>query len=255
MIIDRILEGVLFAIAFRTGLRLLSQPGETPPALARRLGRRRLPVVAIVITAVLAAGCVLELAWPGALDALRQQPSGAWWQTFTAPFVQEGIAGALFNVISAAIVLAMAEWQWGRLAATAIWLTGAWGPMGDLAQLAGYHVSAADVTAYSAGSSGATYFTAATLCAALLGSAAGRARLLGLVAPAIAAGMWIVTNDGHGVLFVEGFALGLLLWAGRRALHLPAPADSTAPGPAGPASPGATAGDGSRRPVDVTISC
>ncbi|HEY2287192.1 MAG TPA: rhomboid family intramembrane serine protease [Streptosporangiaceae bacterium] len=253
MMTERILEGVLFAIAVRTGVRLLSQPGETAPALARRLGRQRPPIAAIIITTVLAAGCVLELAWPGALDALRQQPSGAWWQAFTAPFVQEGIAGALFNLISAAIVLALAEWQWGRLAGAAIWLTAAWAPVGDLAQLAGYHVSAANVTAYSAGSSGATYFTAATLCAALLGRAAGRTRLLGLVAPAIAAGMWILTNDGHGVLFTEGFVLGLLLRAGQRALHLPAPADGTAPPPAGLASPGAIAGRG--RAVDSTISC
>lgn len=229
MLIERILEGALFAIALRTGLRLLSQPGEEAPALARRLCRQRLPIVTIIITAVLVAGCVLELAWPGALDALRQQPSGAWWQTFTAPFMQEGVAGAVFNVISAAIVLAMAEWQWGSLTAAAIWLIGAWAPVGDVAHLAGYKVSAANVAAYSAGSSGATYFTAATLCAALLWTAAGRTRLLGLVAPAIAAVMWFVTNDGHGVLFVEGFVLGLLLWAGRRVLHITGPAAGPAP--------------------------
>ena len=102
----------------------------------------------------------------------------------------------------------------------------------------GLQVSAANTAAYSAGSSGATYFTAATLCAALLWTATGRTRLLGLVAPAIAAVMWIVTNDGHGVLFVEGFALGLLLWAGRRVLHI----NGTAAGPA-PTDPGR-----SRRP-------
>jgi hypothetical protein len=232
MIIERILEGALFAVTARTGIRLLSQPGESGPALVRRLGRRRLPIVAIIITAVLVAGCVLELAWPGALDALRQQSSGAWWRAFTAPFVQEGVTGALFNVISAAFVLAMAEWQWGRLTAAASWLIGAWGPLGDVAQLAGYHVPAANVIAYSAGSSGATYFTAATLCAALLWTVPGRARLLGLVAPAIAAGMWIVTNDGHGVLFIEGFVLGLVLGAGRRALHIAAP--PAGPAPAGP---------------------
>jgi membrane associated rhomboid family serine protease len=232
MLIERILEGALFAIALRTGLRLLSQPGEEAPALVRRLGRQRLPIAAIIITAVLIAGCVLELAWPGALDALRQQPSGAWWQTFTAPFVQEGVAGALFNVITAAVVLVMAEWQWGRLTAAAIWLIGAWAPVGDVAQLTGYKVSAANVAAYSAGSSGATYFTAATLCAALLCTAAGRTRLLGLVAPAIAAVMWIFTNDGHGVLFIEGFVLGLLIWAGRRALHISGP--FAGPEPAGP---------------------
>jgi hypothetical protein len=151
--------------------------------------------------------------------------------------MQEGVIGALFNVISAAIVLAMAEWQWGRLTAAAIWLIGAWAPVGDVAQLAGYKVSAANVAAYSAGSSGATYFTAATLCAALLWTAAGRTRLLGLAAPAIAAVMWIVTNDGHGVLFIEGFVLGLLLLAGRRALHLSAPVAGSAPADPGTQPP------------------
>jgi hypothetical protein len=237
MITERILEGALFAVTFRTGIRLLSQPGESESGMARRLASRRRPIVAVIITAALVAGCVLELAWPGALDALRQQPSGPWWQACTAPFVQEGIAGAVFNVISAAIVLAMAEWQWGRLAAAAIWLIGAWAPVGDLAQLAGYHVSAADVTAYSAGSSGATYFTAATLCAALLWTAAGPTRLLGLIAPAIAAGMWIITNDGHGVLFIEGFVLGLLLWAGRRVLAIPGPVTDAAPADRGTQPP------------------
>jgi hypothetical protein len=63
--------------------------------------------------------------------------------------------------------------------------------------------------AYSAGSSGATYFTAATLCAALV--------------------MWITTNDGHGVLFIEGFVLGLLLRAALLALRVPSPPTATVP--------------------------
>jgi hypothetical protein len=97
-------------------------------------------------------------------------------------------------------------------------MPGAWAPVGDVANLAGYHVSAASASAYSAGSSGATYFTAATLCAALLCCGAGRARLAGLAGPVIALVMWFTTNDGHGVLFVEGFAGGLLLQAARISL-------------------------------------
>ena len=76
-------------------------------------------------------------------------------------------------------------------------------------------------SAYSAGSSGATYFTAATLCAALLCRDAGRVRLLGLIGPAAALVMWIGTDDGHGVLFIEGFVLGLLPWAAPRTLGTP----------------------------------
>jgi hypothetical protein len=247
LIIERVLEAILFVVAAQSGVRLFEAAGEPPSALARRLIRRRLPVTAIVITALLAAGSLLQAAWPGALDALRQQPHGAWWRTFTAPFVQAGggLAGALFNIASAAIILALAEWQWGRLAAAAVWLAGAWAPLGDVARLAGYHVSAASASAYSAGSSGATYFTAATLSAALLCggpllaraallSGAGHARLLGLVGPVIALVMWIATNDGHGVLFIEGFVLGLLLRAALLALRIPPP--PTASTPAGPAS-------------------
>lgn len=75
-----------------------------------------------------------------------------------------------------------------------------------------------DTTAYSAGSSGATYFTAATLCAAMLWGGTGRLRLLGLVGPALALIMWVATNDGHGVVFTEGFVLGLLVWPALRLL-------------------------------------
>jgi hypothetical protein len=75
-----------------------------------------------VITALLAAGGVLQAIWPGALAALRQEPHGAWGRTFTAPFVQTGggLAGTLFNIVTAAIIVALAEWQWGRLVAAAI---------------------------------------------------------------------------------------------------------------------------------------
>lgn len=173
MIIERVLEAVLFVVAAKTAIALFSAPDEPALVLGRRLSRRRLPV--------------------------------------------------------AAIIVALAEWQWGRLIAAVIWLTAAWAPIGHLAGLAGYHVSAANATAYTAGSSGATYFTAGTLCTALVCSAAGRVRLLGLVAPTIALVMWIATNDGHGVLFTEGFVLGALLWAALRALRVRPPLDSAAP--------------------------
>jgi hypothetical protein len=232
MIIERVLEAVLFVVAAKTAIALFSAPDEPALVLFRRLSRRRRPVAAIVITATLIAGCLLEVAWPGALSALRTGPASAWWQVFTAPFVQDGgVVGALFNIVTAAIIVALAEWQWGRLIAAASWLTAAWAPIGHLAGLAGYHVSAANATAYTAGSSGATYFTAGTLCTALVCSAAGRVRLLGLAAPAIALVMWIATNDGHGVLFTEGFVLGALLWAGLRALQVRPPLEDNEQSP------------------------
>jgi hypothetical protein len=231
LIIERVLEAVLFVVAAQAGIRWFSGPDEQVPALTRRLVRRRLPAAAIVITALLAAGCLLQAAWPGALQALRQEPSGGWWRNFTAPFVQTGggVAGAAFNVASAAIIVALAEWQWGRVVAAAAWLTGAWAPVGDVAKLAGYHVPAASAAAYSAGSSGATYFTSALLCAALLCAGTGRTRLLGLAGPVIALVMWITASDGHGVVFTEGFVLGTLLWAALHALRIAIPPAAGAP--------------------------
>lgn len=72
-------------------------------------------------------------------------------------------------------------------------------------------MSTYNVAAYSAGSSGATYFTAGSICAAYILSSAGSMRWLGLAAPGIALVLWLVTNDGHGVLLAEGFVAGLLL--------------------------------------------
>src|ERR1700753_82242 len=89
-LIERVLEAILFVVAAQSGLRLFETDGEAPVSLSRRLIRRRLPVTAIVITGLLATGGLLQAAWPGALDALRQQPHGAWWRTFNAPFVQTG---------------------------------------------------------------------------------------------------------------------------------------------------------------------
>jgi membrane associated rhomboid family serine protease len=183
----------------------------------------RVPVTAIGITAALCLGSLLEVFWSGALDALRNDSSGQWWRVFTAPFVQDGIAGAAFNIIGAAIIVALAEWYWGRLITAGTWLLGAWAPVGKVAGLLDYHVSAHNAAAYTAGSSGATYFTAGTRCAALLLSGVGRERLLGLVGPAIALFMWVSLNDGHGVLFVEGFTLGLAMCWLAGVFHIPTP--------------------------------
>lgn len=221
-IVERVMETVVLIAALRCGIALLGLPWGDGRGRELRadLRRRPLPVTAISLTVLLAAGLIVSLASPGALHALSQPPSGSGgWRWFTAPFAQDGgVFGGLWNVITAFAVLALAEWSWGPVAAAVIWLVGAWAPLGDVAALVGYHVSQSDVSAYSAGSSGATYFTAATLCGALLALRSGRTRWAGLAASAIGLVMWLATNDGHGVVVVEGFVAGLLLaglWAGR----------------------------------------
>jgi hypothetical protein len=221
MYIERILEMLVLLLAVRAGAGALDIPwGDGRGAdLRADLRRRGVPWIAVVLTALLTAGFVLGLVWQGALHTLSRPGSGGGggWQTLTAPFVQQGVVGGLFNVVTAFVVLALAEWAWGPITAFAIWLLAAWAPVGAVAGLVGYHVSHTNLSAYSAGSSGATYFTAATLCAVMLAAQAGRIRWLGLAAPALGALMWATTNDGHGVMVLEGFILGLALLIARAA--------------------------------------
>jgi hypothetical protein len=211
MIIERVFESVVLIAALRTGAILVGLPwGDGQGAELRAdLRRRPRPVAAIALTTLLLAGLIVSLAWSGALPELSDTQGG--WQQFTAPFIQEGAVGGIWNVLTGFAVLVLAEWAWGPLTAVAIWLVGAWAPVGDVAALLGYHVSQSDVSAYSAGSSGATYFTAASLCGALLVTGAGRSRLAALAVPAIGLVMWLATNDGHGVMVVMGFVAGTVL--------------------------------------------
>ena len=204
--LERMLEGALIVIAIRAGAERCGFGEPSPPP-------RRRPVVAAMFALLLATGFVIGLAVPGAVDALAHTPGvGGWWRPFTAPFVQDsGIVGGAFNLVTATIVIALLEWTWGRALAAGAWLAGAWGLCAALGRVVGYHVSGVDVAAYRAGSSGATYFAAATLSAALVVHGTGRRRLLGLAGPAIAAALWVTANDGHGVVFVEGFAVGLVV--------------------------------------------
>lgn len=90
-----------------------------------------------------------------------------------------------------------------------------------------------------AGSSGATYFLAATLSAALLlralrtgrGAERGPGRerlkeaLLAAGVPALGLAVWFAQSNGHGLVSVYGFALGAAVRAvTRRAWDRPAPA-------------------------------
>lgn len=209
MIVERVFEAVVILVAIRTAMNLLAMPDDLR-SLTTDVRARWIPVSAVVITAALLGGARLQLLWPGAEHTLSRNGDHGW-QVFTAPFVQDGVAGAIFNVVTASIVVALAAWVWGEWTAAAIWLVGAWAPVGDLAHLAGYHVATDNTVAYSAGSSGATYFTAGTLCAAMLVWASGRRRWLGLIAPAVGLVLWFGLDDGHGVVTTEGFVLGLVL--------------------------------------------
>lgn len=65
-----------------------------------------------------------------------------------------------------------------------------------------------------AGGSGATYFLEATLAAALVTrSRIKKEQALAVGVPVLGLLMWCAQDNGHGLVAVYGFALGILIWA------------------------------------------
>lgn len=214
-LIARMLEGLLAVVAVLSGLVVLRNRADLDGRnheLWQLIRSRRFPIVAVVVTGILLAGCLAQAAWPGTLDALRNDGSAQWWRGLTAPFVQDGgMTGAIFNLVSALVVLALSEWIWGRWITVLVWLAGAWAPIGDVVALFGYHTTETQQAAYAAGSSGATYTVAAGLCVALIVWGGRRERWAGAIGPVVAAAMIALANDGHSVMFLAGTVIAILV--------------------------------------------
>src|ERR1700759_5844695 len=84
--------------------------------------RQGVPWLAIFGTRAMVAGLVLQATWSGAMDALDSDPSRwGWWRPVTSVFLQNGgFLGDVWNLVTAPIVLALAEWHWGRLRTLAL---------------------------------------------------------------------------------------------------------------------------------------
>ncbi|MFI9045961.1 hypothetical protein [Streptomyces sp. NPDC053427] len=195
------------------------------------LRERRVPWAAVGLTALAVAGVVLQLCWSGAMDALDGDPAKAgWWREFTSVFMQNGgISGAAWNLGTLAVVAALAQWFWGGPLTVGFFLAGIVLP-GRIDALLGFGDGPSTDPRNFAGSSGATYFLGATLALALLTRAlVPKQRLLAVAVPVLGLLMWVLQDNGHGLVAVYGFALGALAWAVRRCLTRPGPETSPAP--------------------------
>ncbi|WP_103355863.1 hypothetical protein [Amycolatopsis sp. CA-128772] len=183
--------------------------------------RRRLPWLAIALTAPAVAGVVLQLCRPGAMDVLDSDPAKpGWWRVLTSVFMQNGgVAGAAWNIATLALVAALAEWFWGRSLTLVLFLAGILLPQ-HVDALLGLAAGPVDPRNF-AGSSGATYFLGATLAAPLLvRTRALKERLTAAAVVALGLTLWFVQENGHGLVAVYGFVAGALTWAaGRRWIH------------------------------------
>ncbi|MEU6278732.1 hypothetical protein [Streptomyces sp. NPDC047028] len=190
------------------------------------LRERPLPWAAIALTTLAVSGVLLQLAWPGAMDALDADPSkSGWWRELTSVFMQNGgFFGGLWNLVTLAAVAALAQWYWGGPLTLTFFLAGILLP-GRIDTLLGLGDGPSTDPRNFAGSSGATYFLGATLALAFL----TRTRIpkeiaLAAGVPALGLAMWIAQDNGHGLVSVYGFALAAVAWAVRRRAGLVRPA-------------------------------
>ncbi|WP_345525040.1 hypothetical protein [Streptomyces echinatus] len=76
---------------------------------------RPIPWAAVILTAIAVGGVLLQMVWSGAMPALDADPTrSGWWREFTSVFLQNGgVFGALWNLVTLAVVAALAQWYWG----------------------------------------------------------------------------------------------------------------------------------------------
>ncbi|WP_250969372.1 hypothetical protein [Streptomyces sp. RKAG290] len=230
--------GLLFNVTTAALMMLMINGGL---ALVGRgtLRGRGIPWAAVALTAVALAGVITQLCWSGAMDALDSDPArSGWWRILTATFMQNGgLLGGAWNIATLAVIAALADWFWGAPLTLGLFLAGILLP-GRIDALFGESGHSTDPRNF-AGSSGATYFLAATLSAALLLRRLRAARdpenvkqtLLAAAVPALGLVVWFAQSNGHGLVSVYGFALGAAVCAlTRRTADGPAPAADAATG-------------------------
>lgn len=193
----------LMVLMFKGGLALIGED---------TLRRRRTPWAAAGLTGIALAGVVTQLCWSGAMDTFDSDPDkSGWWRVVTSVFMQNGgFLGGAWNIATLAAIAALAEWFWGAPLMVLLFAAGILLPE-HIDALFGQTGGSTDPRNF-AGSSGATYFLAATLAAGLL--LRGRDRkdaLLAIAAPVLGLAMWFAQSNGHGMVTAYGFVLGLLV--------------------------------------------
>ncbi|MGI8902312.1 MAG: rhomboid family intramembrane serine protease [Solirubrobacteraceae bacterium] len=161
------------------------------------------PVPAIGLFALVAIPTAAQAIWPSVFGALRRDPHlitthHEYWRLLTSMLVQDGgVAGAIFNLVTLAIVATLAAWFWGGPRTIGFFVV-----LGFVFDLMGVAYDQA-----GAGSSGATYGLVATIAGFALVRGSGRLRLGCAAALAFGGLIWAVGNI-HGMAVVADGTLG-----------------------------------------------
>ncbi|MFJ4584544.1 hypothetical protein [Streptomyces echinatus] len=220
-VLFNITTAALLVLMFRIGVLLVGED---------TIRRRAVPWGAVALTGLAVGAVLLQGSWPGAMDALDSDPRrSGWWRVVTSVFMQNGgFSGAVWNIATLAAVSALAQWFWRWPLMLTLFAAGILLPQ-HIDALFGETARSTDPRNF-AGSSGATYFLAATLAAGLvLTGTATRERLLAVSVPAAGLAMWLAQDNGHGLVACYGFALGLAVVPVARRLPLRIAPDSPLP--------------------------
>ncbi|GHI03875.1 hypothetical protein AQI88_08615 [Streptomyces cellostaticus] len=199
-LVFHVTTAALMVLMFKSGVLLIGED---------TLRRRPVPWAAVALTAVAIGAVLLQVSRPGAMDALEGDPRRTgWWRVVTSVFMQNGgFLGGAWNIVTPAAVAAPAQWFWGGPLMPALFAGGILLPE-RIDALFGETSHSTDPRNF-AGSSGATYFLAATLTAALLLTVTDtRIRLPAAVTPVAGLAMWLAQDNGHGLVSCYGFLLG-----------------------------------------------
>src|SRR5690242_7379198 len=104
-ILFNISTAALLVLMLRTGVLLV---GEST------IRHRPVPWAAVALTGLAVGAVLLQASWPGAMDALDNDPRRTgWWRVVTSVFMQNGgVFGAVWNIATLAAISALAQWLW-----------------------------------------------------------------------------------------------------------------------------------------------
>ncbi|ATL32520.1 hypothetical protein [Streptomyces formicae] len=202
-IVFNLTTAALMVLMFKSGMLLIGD-GD--------VRERPVPYAALALAAVAVGAVVLQLSWSGAMDTLDGDPhEPGWWRVVTSVFMQNGgVFGTVWNIATLAVIAALAQWFWGGPLMLALFAGGILLPQ-RIDALFGESAPSTDPRNF-AGSSGATYFLAATLAAGLvLSSTDPKARLMAVGVPVAGLTMWLAQENGHGLVACYGFVLGAVV--------------------------------------------
>lgn len=213
-ILFNVTTAALLVLMFKGGVALVGEGS---------VRQRPVPWAAVALTAAAVGGVVLQHTWSGAWDVLDDDPGkSGWWRVVTAVFLQNGgFFGAAWNLVTLAVIAALAQWFWRGPLMLVLFAAGVMLPE-RIDALFGETSHSTDPRNF-AGSSGATYFLAATLASALLLTTRDtKQRLLAVSAPVLGLVMWLAQENGHGLVACYGFLLGAaVLPLANRLAHSP----------------------------------